>query len=116
MKIKMSCEERVAKKYEIDFTAEDIIEFKQYVLSFSYVNELVLRDAAPTTIEQDIKDLTFSDIVTAFKDDDIRWSNKYRTVCLTVLVKAFLKLKFYKFHPHDLSDVIKQEICYWTED
>ena len=116
MSIKMSCEETVIKKYEVDFAAEDVREFKQYVLSFSYTREPILRNAVLTTIAQDIEKLTFHNIVTAFESNNIQWSNQYRIVCFRDLVKEFLQLKLYKFYPHDLSNIIKQEICYWREE
>ena len=116
MSIKMSCEETVINKYEVDFTAEDVREFKQYVLSFSYAYEPILKNAVLTTIAQDIEKLTFHNIVTAFESNNIQWSNQYRIVYLRDLVKEFMQLKLYKFHPHDLSNVIEQDICYWTEE
>lgn len=116
MSIKMSCEETVRNKYEVDFAAEDVKEFKQYVSSFSYTRAPMLRNAVITTIAQDVEKLTFLNIINAFESNNIQWSNQHRTVYFRDLVKEFLQLKFYKFHPHDLSNIIKQEICYWTEE
>lgn len=115
MEIKMSCEETIVKKYYVSFTAEDVEDFKQFLGSY-YVYKLVLKNEGLTVIKQDIKDLTFEDIVTAFEEDDMEWSNQYRTVRFKILVKEFLQFKFYKLYPHDSSNIIKQQICYGVEE
>lgn len=115
MEIKMSCEETVVKEYEVSFTTEDVEEFKQF-LGSSYIHKPALKDGVLTIVEKKVKDLTFNDIVSAFKNNDVQWSDQHRTVRFNILIKEFLELKFYKLEPHDLSNVIKQETHYWVED
>ena len=115
MEIKMSCEETVVKEYEISFTTEDVEEFKQF-LGSSDIHTPMLKNGVLTTVEKKVKDLTFDDIVSAFKNNNVQWSDQRRIVRFNILIKEFLQLKFYKLEPHDSSNVIKQETHYWVED